>query len=306
MTHLDDLRRLSTTLLYEGCMLYPYRTSALKNHRPGWTFGALLPPAYVTRNRGESDRMQSQVLAIISADAELALEVRFLQLCAARDEYGSASMVERCLSLSGRADSLLCSPALSAFTFPLANSPSARLDGSAEIGAERIEGRTYRINIRVQNISSAPAEALENRDAALNYAFLSLNALLTLNSGEFISLLDPPGELRQAAECCQQIGVYPVLAGDAQARTSMLISPIILYDYPKLAPETTGDFFDSSEIDEILALRVLTLSDAERDEIRRSGQSGSEIVNRTSGLSPAEMRNMHGTFRFPTDTERNR
>ncbi|MGA9883304.1 MAG: hypothetical protein WBQ34_06275 [Candidatus Acidiferrales bacterium] len=305
MTPLDDLRKLSTTLLYEGCMLYPYRASALKNQRPGWTFGALLPPVYVARNRGESDRMQSQVLANIPEDAELALEVRFLQLHAAANDQRSSPAVERCVSVSGSADSLLSSAAASTFAFPLADSPAAQIDGTAEIGAERIKGCTCRVTIRVRNISSTPAEILENRDAALNYAFLSLNALLTLSGGEFISLLDPPDELREAAARCRQIGVYPVLAGDARTRSGMLISPIILYDFPQVAPESKGDFFDSSEIDEILALRVLTLSDAEREEIQRN-QSGYEILSRTNDLSPAEMRRMHGTFRSPPDAERNR
>ena len=48
----------------------------------------------------------------------------------------------------------------------------------------------------------------------------------------------------------------------------MLCSPIILYDYPKIAPESAGDFFDGTEMDEMLTLRVLTLTDAEKQEMR--------------------------------------
>ena len=38
--------------------------------------------------------------------------------------------------------------------------------------------------------------------------------------------------------------------------TSCWSSPIILYDHPAVAPESAGDLFDATEIDEILTLRV--------------------------------------------------
>ena len=52
--------------------------------------------------------------------------------------------------------------------------------------------------------------------------------------------------------------------GDAAA---MLASPIILYDQPQIAPESAGNLFDSTEIDEILALRILTLTDEEKADL---------------------------------------
>ena len=68
----------------------------------------------------------------------------------------------------------------------------------------------------------------------------------------FVSLLDPPEDLAKAAEHLRQSGTWPVLAGEEGARDMVLSSPIILYDYPQVAPESPGDLFDATEIDEIL------------------------------------------------------
>ena len=68
----------------------------------------------------------------------------------------------------------------------------------------------------------------------------------------------------------RNLGAWPVLVGEPGRRDVMLSSPIILYDYPEIAPESPGDLFDGAEIDEILTLRILTLTDEEKDEMRRS------------------------------------
>ena len=90
----------------------------------------------------------------------------------------------------------------------------------------------------------------------------------------FVSLLDPPEDIARAAGACRNIGTWPVLAGREGERSLMLSSPIILYDYPQIAPESAGDFFDGTEIDEILTLRVLTLSDDEKQEVREGDDRG--------------------------------
>ena len=66
-------------------------------------------------------------------------------------------------------------------------------------------------------------------------------------------------EFQEAAAACRNVGTWPVLAGEAGERDTVLSSPIILYDYPQIAPESPGDLFDGAEIDEILSLRILTL-----------------------------------------------
>ena len=73
---------------------------------------------------------------------------------------------------------------------------------------------------------------------------------------------------------------WPVLAGTPGERDVMLSSPIILYDYPALAPESPGPFCDSTEIDELLTLRVMTLTDEEKNEARATDERARAIIDR--------------------------
>jgi hydrogenase maturation protease len=117
--------------------------------------------------------------------------------------------------------------------------------------------------------------------------------------------LEPPEELKELASNCQNIGTWPVLFGEAGSHDTMLSSPIILYDYPQIAPESAGDFFDGTEIDEILSLRILTLTDAEKREMRDSDDRARQILERTETLPPEQLMKLHGVLRNlrPLDKE---
>ncbi len=119
------------------------------------------------------------------------------------------------------------------------------------------------------------------------HSLASAHAVLQIRDGEFVSQIDPPEEFREAAAACQNTGVWPVLVGDSGARDTMLGSPIILYDYPQVAPESKGDLFDSTEIDEILTLRILTLTDAEKEEMRRTDERARRILERLESVRPS-------------------
>ena len=77
----------------------------------------------------------------------------------------------------------------------------------------------------------------------------------------------------------------------------MLSSPIILYDYPQIAPESAGELFDGTEIDEILALRILTLTDDEKQQMRIGDPRARRILERTEALTGEEMLKAHGIVR---------
>ena len=77
----------------------------------------------------------------------------------------------------------------------------------------------------------------------------------------------------------------------------MLSSPIILYDYPQLAPESAGDLFDGTEIDEILSLRILTLTDDEKEQVRASDERARAMLDRTENLPPEVWERLHGAVR---------
>ena len=107
--------------------------------------------------------------------------------------------------------------------------------------------------------------------------------------------MDPPEDAAEALAACHNEGTWPVLIDEAD--TVVLSSPIILYDHPAVAPESPGDLFDATEIDEILALRVLTLTDDEKAEARGTDARAAAIVDRVDDLPPEVWERFHGTVR---------
>ena len=146
--------------------------------------------------------------------------------------------------------------------------------GELSIEAFALNGDLYRVGVYVRNTRRADALEPRSRETALSQSMISVHTILTARGGDFISLIDPPERFKEAAAACKNIGTWPVLAGSRGEHDAMLSSPIILYDYPEIAPESAGDLFDSTEIDEILSLRILTLTDEEKKEIRAGGDPG--------------------------------
>ena len=109
--------------------------------------------------------------------------------------------------------------------------------------------------------------------------------------------VDPPPDLQTFASACHSSGLWPVLVGESGTSDMLLCSPIILYDYPQIAPESPGDLFDATEIDEILSLRILTLTDEEKREMRTSDERARAILERTESLSPEHWSRLHGAVR---------
>ena len=153
-----------------------------------------------------------------------------------------------------------------------------------EVAATMLSDDLFRLTVRIVNRSDEGA-------------MLSTHTLLGVRQGLFVSLMDPPEQYRIAAAGCQNIGTWPVLAGREGARTMVLSSPVILYDYPQIAPESMTNLFDGTEIDEILSLRILTLSPEEREELRAAGGHAAEILSRTEALPAEAFAKMHGAIR---------
>jgi hypothetical protein len=122
--------------------------------------------------------------------------------------------------------------------------------------------------------------------------------VIGVTDGELVSLVDPPPALRAAADACRNAGAWPVLVGPAGAHDTALCAPIILPDYPEVAPESPGDLFDGLEIDEILSLRILTLTDEERAEASRDPRVAA-LIARTQSLDPEALGRLHGALREP-------
>ena len=110
-------------------------------------------------------------------------------------------------------------------------------------------------------------------------------------------MLDPPEWAMQAVAECENIGGWPVLADPDGGRDVVLSSPIILYDHPELAPESPGELYDGTEIDEILTLRTLALSDAEKLEARATDPRAAALIDRVESMDAQTMAGLHGTIR---------
>jgi hypothetical protein len=171
------------------------------------------------------------------------------------------------------------------------------VSGSVEVSAVQLGKRVFKLQVRVNNLVSSPSTRLLLREHALMQSLISAHTVLGGKDGQFVSLLDPPENLRDFAANCQNAGTWPVLVGEADERDTMLSSPIILYDYPQIAPESPGDLFDGTEIDEILALRIMTLTEDEKREMSQSDERTRKILERTEALPPEYLAKLHGTFR---------
>lgn len=332
-------------LLYEGYILYPYRSSSVKN-RQRWTFGGIFPCAF-RGNNGDASDMQTQVLLCAGQNAEIDVRVRFLQISArevgkfnrplpnipklddiaydvvaAMEVDGTSHFpwdeaVEREIVVpSLPMQDLRLSPKRIAFNFESERHLSAIpckdgviagvlirttevLQGFVEIVSDQVAQDVFRVTVKITNETILSTAELTDRSAAQRHSFASTLTILTIRDGQFISLLDPPDALRAAAAACENHGTWPVMIGEEGDRDTMLSSPIILYDYPSIAPESPGNLFDGSEIDEILTLRILAMTEEEKREMAATDARGRALLHRTESLSPAELSRLHGAMRVP-------
>jgi hypothetical protein len=164
------------------------------------------------------------------------------------------------------------------------------------IGVEETSG-VMKLRIRVENVAPWPEGVGADRDLALRHSLVGLHMFLGVRGGAFVSLLDPPPSLETAAAACRNEHTWPVLVGPEGDRTVMLSSPIILYDHPAVAPESPGDLCDATEIDEILLLRVMTLTDEEKREARATDERARRIVDRSESIPREVFERLHGAVR---------
>ena len=168
--------------------------------------------------------------------------------------------------------------------------------GIITIRAESLGAGVARISIEIENSTSLETDC-STRDRTLMHSLVSTHTILSARDGEFVSLFDPGESFVETAAACRNVGTWPVLAGSEGERNIMLSSPIILYDYPQIAPESGGEFFDGTEIDELLALRVMTLTDEEKREMRDLDDRARQILERTESLPPEHWQKLHGAIR---------
>jgi hypothetical protein len=257
---MDPIRAIADAVLYEGYALWPYTRSALKNQRR-WNWGGVYPPAHTAAHPDDACQMRAQVRC--SDPAAVSVTVRFLHVVAraADDEYLAWDEATEREVGAGE------------FVVP-AGSEGTRswreLRGSVSVSAGD------RLTVTVRNETPFSGD----REAALRQTFCSTHMIL--RGASFVSATETPD--------CEQLGCWPVLIDD----TTMLCSPIILEDHPRIAPESPGDLFDGGEIDGLLALNILALTDAEKAEMRASDPRTREILERTEALTEEQLLRLSG------------
>jgi hypothetical protein len=287
---MDAVRKIADAVLYEGYILWPYRRSALKNTRR-FTFGGVSPDA----------PMRTEVLLEAGPGHALEVTVRFLQ-AVRRQPHRDGEPVdelhvdgerhlafeeatEREVSIEGPGRVPIAIPG-GRVEEALSDGASVvrtwcAIDGEVAVELHPLRPGMSRVSVEISNATPGEAATL-----------CSTHTILRARNGAFVSALEP-----EAAEACRNEGTWPVLVGEPGERHTMLSSRIILEEYPRVAPESPGDLFDGGEIDQLLTLNILSLTDEEKAEMRATDPRAREILERTEGLTEAELMRLHGTVR---------
>jgi hypothetical protein len=335
MSNLELARTVADAVLYEGYLLYPYRSTSRKNV-VRWQFGVLGPPGAAEAGVGEESGMAAECLLEAGAQAQVEIHLRFLQLqsrfveqragesftpvpelsCGdttwvswdeavaqelcfgpfAVSELGAGPVVDVAVEAGEDVEALYDDQHSVVGRLVRRRWP---LEGQLRLSATA-DGRWLRLAAEVDNTAPAiESGSAADKDRAIRASFIGTHLLLAATDAAFVSLLEPPEDARAAAQRCQQRRCWPVLTGGEGESDVVLASPIILYDYPAVAPESAGALFDSTEIDEILTLRVMTLTDEEKAAARATDAHAAAIIDRCDNISPEQMQRLHGILRDP-------
>ncbi len=319
----EHARAVADAVLYEGYLLYPYRASSRKN-QCRWQFGVLGPPGAAEAGVGEEATLTAGFL--VEDGATLTLVVRFLQLQRRQvlrtdsrlglvpvEELATATgtwlswdeAVKREISLeplnlagSQRSWTLPLSAPCGTDVEDVAGGQLVRirreLHGAVTVDVTPDDGLNS-VRLTVANTGSPPADG----DEAIATSLIGTHLIAAVTGGRFMSLLEPPPTAAAAAARCHQNRCFPVLTGPSDADDLLLISPIILYDHPQVAEQSAGALYDSTEIDEILTLRVITMTDDEKAQARATDPLAAAIIDRCDAMSPEAMQRLHGVLRDP-------
>ena len=330
---LTAARQVADAVLYEGYLLYPYRASSSKN-QVRWQFGVLGPAGAAATGAGEETSLSAEMVLEAQRGARLEVRLRFLQVQARvverRTDDGWLAVDELVV---GGTRWIPFHEAVSR-EIPLLGEPLDELR-TIEVGVpggedieelydgERLVGRLVRtrwalngmvtltprlghdprlvvLGLRVDNRTAwAPGgvEGWAARDVAARYSFVGTHLLVTAQGTRFVSLLDGPDWAAADTSACNQSRCWPVLVADDDGNDAVLVSPIILGDHPTIAPESAGDLFDATEIDEILTLRVMTMTEQEKADARGTDPRAAAILARCDAMTGDALGRLHGARR---------
>ncbi|MDW7982952.1 MAG: hypothetical protein RMH81_09090 [Thermomicrobium sp.] len=325
-------KAIADAVLYEGYALYPYRASARKN-RFRWQFGVAFPPVYA-EVMGERAWLGTVCLLEGDSATDLAVQARFFHIERRRiqgtesgepvatipelrlEEQVYVSWdegVERTVQWVGTIGETFGDGVRVPFSIESSTEVTALTDsaghavghlvrrreglvGTLLVRAEPVEHRLIRLEASLENLTPLTSAAAHERAEAIAFAFVSVHLLLGTTRGAFCSAMDPPRAIARHSITLSH-GLFPVLVGEPGERQLMLAAPIILYDYPQVAPESPRLLYDATEIDELLILRTLLLTEEEKREARATDPRIAELLDQLERLSPDTLTRLHGAIR---------
>ena len=273
-----DLDELVESLLYEGYALYPYTPGTAKNSTPT-PFGIVYPPAYAAGNAATFDHLRLECALVASPDlarepnparplgTPVSATVRFLQASGGRHQAA-----ERRVELPG--------PGADPVEFSFDG-----LQGRASLELDPPEDGLQRVRVCVQNTTPL-ADPDIDRAAALRASLLSTHVIATAPGSRFLS----PLERRDF----ESVNTFPVLATPTD--DTVLGATIVLPDHPQIAPQSRGNLFDGTEIEEALLLHVHALPDMEREAIADQDPAVRAMVERAAATTPEDLFDLHGVM----------
>jgi hypothetical protein len=321
----DRARAVADAVLYEGYLLYPYRGTSSKN-QSRWQFGVLGPPGASRAGLGEDDALAAQFL--VDGAQAITVVVRFLQLQHRRTERerpdGGFDPVDELNTPSGSwltwDEAVECEMSFGPLAFddqpwelPLvvpAASEVEPVEGGRLIRERREvraslavshepDGALGRVSVRVSNVGGTVDPRIDGKDSVIARSMIGTHVIAEVVGGQFVSLLEPPPAATGAVTRCIQHRCFPVLAGPPGTHDVLLVSPIILYDHPEVAEQSNTALYDCTEIDEILTLRVMTMTDEEKAQARATDPRAAQIIDQCDAMSPEAMARLHGVLRNP-------
>ena len=330
---IERARKIADAVLYEGYVLYPYRASSGKN-QVRWQFGVLAPRDW--SDAGGCEHSWSQTECLIEGEFEIAGTVRFLQIqrriveklidtdtfqevesLEAEAELWTTwdEAIEREVEFIESSETSLDERVVD-FEFPASRTAepilttsgrqvgrfvreSTAVKGTLRLSSESIEESTAlrKLRLRIENVTPW-SDAGASRDLVMRSSLIGVHSLLEARRGKFVSLIDPPEWAKAGVQKCSNVHTWPVMVGDDGDRDVVLSSPIILYDYPQIALESPGDLYDATEIDEILTLRTMTLTDDEKRQARATDPRAAAIIDRVDDMPPEILDKLHGALRY--------
>lgn len=278
----ERIEKIADAILYEGYALFPYRKNALKNQKR-FNFGVLSPKCWAEKQTNEQFFQQTEVLFTAKKDAKISFQFRYLQLEDTQDwQTAHEKVFENSVEIKEFQ--------ISDFRF--------QIGGKITSMTEKLDENLFKLTFKIENLTENSLFENFLREEILPFSFVSAHTIFEIENGEFISVIEPPENFSDRSQMLENINCFPVLVGDKNKRNFVLSAPIILYDFPEAAENSFDNFFDGLEIDELMILNILGLSEEEKREIRKTDERTRKILEKIENASAEDLLKLHAKMSF--------